>query len=296
MPDVVSPAPWTIQKALLWASEDFRKKGYDHPRLEAELLLGDVLKWDRVRLIVEGSAPLREDDLAQFRRNIVRRRSGEPLAYIVGHREFFGRKFFVDARVLIPRADTEILVEAALKKTQHRALFGRALDLCTGSGCIAISFAKHRPTWRVTGVDVSDDALVVARKNAIHHGALWGVRFLVGDLFAPLSPKERFELIVSNPPYISQADLETLEVTVRDFEPRLALAGGASGLDFYPRLARGALNSLVPGGILAVEVGAGQAADVEKIFVEAGFTDPERILDYGGHERVVLVRAPQKDV
>ncbi len=295
MTEVIAPAPWTIQKALLWASEDFRKKGFDHPRLEAELLLGDVLQLDRVRLIVEGATPLSEQDLAQFRKNILRRRGGEPLAYIVGHREFFGRKFFVDARVLIPRADTEILVEAALKKTEHRALFGRVLDLCTGSGCVAISFAKRRPTWRVTGIDVSEDAILVARKNAIHHGALWGVRFLVGDLFAPLSPKERFELIVSNPPYISQADLETLDTTVRDFEPRLALSGGTSGLDFYPRLASGALSSLVPGGVLAVEVGAGQASDVENIFLAAGFTDPERLKDYGGHERVVLARAPRHD-
>lgn len=295
MTDVVSPAPWTIQKALLWASEDFRKKGFDHPRLEAELLLGDVLQLDRVRLIVLGSAPLGDQDLTQFRQKILRRRSGEPLAYIVGHREFFGRKFFVDARVLIPRADTEILVEAALQKTQHRALFGRALDLCTGSGCIAISFAKRRPTWRVTGVDVSEEAISVARKNAVYHGALWGVRFLVGDLFQPLAAKERFELIVSNPPYIPQAELATLDVTVRDFEPRLALAGGDSGLDFYPRLAKGALKSLVPGGVLAVEVGAGQAEDVQRLFVEAGFTDPERVKDYGGHERVVLVRAPRSD-
>lgn len=293
MSDSTPPAPWTIQRALLWATDDFRKKSLSNPRLEAELLLGDVLGLDRVRLIVSANEELTGDDLRRFRDHILRRRSGEPLAYIVGHREFFGRKFFVDPRVLVPRPDTEILVEAALEKTEHRALFGRALDLCTGSGCIAISFAKRRPTWRVTGVDVSPGAIEVARKNALYHGALWGVRFLTGDLFEPLAPKERFELIVSNPPYVASGELEGLEATVRDFEPKLALLGGAAGLDFYPRLAHGARGALVPGGVLAVEVGAGQAAAVESIFLATGFIEPERLKDYAGHERVVVGRAPR---
>ncbi len=283
---------WTVQKAILWATSDFQKKGFETPRLEAELLLGAILNLDRVRLIVQGLQPLTETELADFREAIVRRRRGEPIAYILGHREFFGRRFFVDERVLIPRPDTEILVETALQKTKHRALFGRALDLCTGSGCIAVSFAKARPTWKVTATDISEEALGVARRNALQHGALWGVRFVSGDLFEPITG-ERFELILSNPPYIPAAEVAELDTGVKDFEPTLALDGGTSGLDFYPRLAKGAAAALVPGGILAVEVGAGQAPVVEREFQNAGFVETERFKDYGGHERVVCGRAPR---
>ncbi len=283
---------WTVQKAILWATDDFQKKGFETPRLEAELLLGAILNLDRVRLIVQAMQPLTETELADFREAIVRRRRGEPIAYILGHREFFGRRFAVDERVLIPRPDTEILVETALEKTKHRALYGRALDLCTGSGCVAVSFAKARPTWKVTATDVSEDALAVARKNALAHGTIWSLRFLSGDLFEPVAG-ERFEMILSNPPYIPEAEVAELDTGVKDFEPVLALSGGTDGLDFYPRLAQGARAALVPGGVLAVEVGAGQAPDVEHAFQAAGFVETERFKDYGGHERVVCGRAPR---
>lgn len=291
MSETAPTEAWTVQKAVLWATEDFRKKGIESPRLEAELLLGHILKLDRVRLILNAQKPLTDLELGAFRKAIVRRRGGEPMAYILGHREFFGRRFLVDENVLIPRPDTEILLETVLSKTKHRTLFGRALDLCTGSGCLAISFAKARPTWRVTGTDLSAQALEVARKNALSHGALWGVRFLVGDLFQALPSEEKFEIIMSNPPYIPTQDVAQLGVGVRDFEPHLALDGGQDGLDFYPRLAHGALGALIPGGVLAVEVGAGQAQKVEQLFVQAGFVAPQRFKDYGGHERVVCVRA-----
>ncbi len=292
MSETAPLTPWTIQKAVFWATDDFRKKGFQTPRLEAELLLGNVLSLDRVRLIVQANQPLSAEELAAFREVIMRRRGGEPLAYILGEREFFGRRFVVDPRVLIPRPDTEILVDVALDKTKHRTLYGRALDLCTGSGCIAISFAKARPTWRVTGTDISEEALQVARRNALNHGALWGVRFIDGDLFQPVQG-ERFEVILSNPPYIPEEEIERLESTVRDFEPRGALAGGGTGLDFYPRLVAGARAQLVPGGIFAVEVGAGQAKHVETIMRDGGFSEVERFKDYGGHERVICARAPR---
>lgn len=277
---------------LTWATDDFKKRGFATPRLEAEVLLCAVLDVDRVRLIVDGARPLTSEELSSYRSMIQRRRAGEPTAYIIGYREFFGRRFRVDSRVLIPRPDTEILLEVALEKTAHRSLYGRALDLCSGSGCIATSFALERPTWRVTGTDVSEAALDVARVNALALGALWGVRFVPGNLFDAVGPDERFEIVLANPPYIPREEVETLEPHVRDFEPRSALDGGVTGLDFYPLLAVGARKHLVPGGVLAVEVGAGQAEDVERIFSAHGFTDLERKKDYGGHERVVSARAP----
>jgi release factor glutamine methyltransferase len=287
---------WTIQKIAAWAADDFKKRGLESPRLEAEILLATVLGVDRVRLIIDGQRPLSEQDLSAYRAVIQRRRSGEPVAYILGKREFYGRDFFVDKRVLIPRPDTEILLEAALEKTAHRHLSGRALDLCTGSGCVALSFALERRTWQVTGTDLSDDALEVAQKNAVRLGALWGVRFVPGDLFAALKPGEKFELITANPPYIPDAEIAELEAGVRDFEPQSALAGGASGLDFYQRICQEARQFLVPGGVLAFEVGAGQAPDVERLLLAAGFERPERKRDLGGHERVVTAHAPKTAV
>jgi release factor glutamine methyltransferase len=279
---------------IAWATEDFKRRDLDSPRLEAEILLCAVLRVDRVRLIVDAKRPLSQKELSTYRSMIQRRRSGEPAAYIIGHREFHGREFHVNPRVLIPRPDTEILLEDALRRTAHRHLDGRALDLCTGSGCVAISFALARPTWRVTGTDLSEAALAVARRNALRHGALWGVRFVQGDLFASLGEGERFEIIVANPPYIPTQELASLDAGVRDFEPSSALDGGSDGLDFYPRLCEGSRKHLVPAGVLAVEVGAGQAAEVQAIFERAGFTDIERKKDYGGHERVVSGRAPRR--
>ncbi len=283
---------WTIQKVLKWAIDDFQKRGLESPRLEAEILLGEILQVDRVQLLLDGARPLSEQELTQYKSWILRRRKGEPSAYILGYREFFGERFLVDRRVLIPRPDTETLVEVALARTVHRDLQGRALDLCTGSGAVAISFALKRPTWVVTGTDIENGALEVARKNAESLGATWKLRFLAGDLFGALPPGERFELITANPPYIPLAEWETLEEHVRDFEPKVALVAGHDGLDFYRRLSKDALSRLVRGGVIAVEVGAGQADDVAQLFADAGYHSIEKAKDFGGHERVVSARAP----
>lgn len=285
---------WTIARVLSWATDDFKKKGLASPRLEAEILLGAILALDRVRLLVDSSRPLSAEELTSFKESIKRRRSGEPSAYILGKREFFGRNFIVNRHVLIPRPDTEILVEEALFRTAHRNLSGRALDLCTGSGCVAVSFALARRTWQITLTDSSEEALNVARRNAEKLGAVWGVRFLLGDLFSAIPDNERFELITANPPYIPTTEIAELDVGVRDFEPSQALDGGTDGLDFYPRLLEGARHHLVPGGVLAVEVGAGQAERVSRKFEQAGFSDIRRKKDYGGHERVVSGRAPRR--
>ncbi len=278
---------WSIGRVIRWAAEDFARKGFGSPRLDAELLLGHVLGVDRIRLIVDSARPLEESELTAYRELIKRRRRGEPIAYIRGEREFYGLPFKVDHRVLVPRPDTETLVETALQRTKERSLYGRALDLCTGSGCVAIAFAKSRPTWRVTASDVSDDALAVARENTERLGAVFNTSFVEGDLFAALPSGARFELITGNPPYIARPEIAELQVDVRDFEPRLALDGGEDGLDLVRRIVAQAPEFLEPSGVLALEIGFGQASAVAELFSARGFRDVARDRDYAGIERVV---------
>jgi release factor glutamine methyltransferase len=283
---------WSIASVLRWATDDFQRRGIPNARLDAELLLGHALSVDRIRLIIESKRVLSTPELDAFRQSIQRRRAGEPVAYILGAREFYGLPIHVDSRVLIPRPDTETLVEAALGRTAARSMYGRALDLCTGSGCVAIAFAKARPTWRVTGLDLSGEALAVARANALRAGAVWGVRFIESDLFDALEPGERFELVTANPPYIPSAEIAALDAGIRDFEPRLALDGGPDGLGVIRRILSGARARLVRGGVLGVEIGAGQSQAVSSLFESENFVDIERHRDYGGHERVISGRAP----
>jgi release factor glutamine methyltransferase len=278
---------WTIRRVITWAMEDLRKRGSPSPRLDVELLLGLVLKMSRVQLIIDADRPLAKEELGRYRALHQRRRSGEPVAYLTGVREFYGRPFRVDARVLIPRPDTEILVEVALARTRRISLSARVLDLCTGSGCVAITLGKERPTTRVLAVDLSPDALTVARENALRLGAV-NVGFAEGDLFSPLKRgRDKFDLITANPPYIAVGEIPTLQLDVRAFEPRLALAGGEDGLETVRRLVAEAPAFLAEGGVLAVEIGAGQAPDTRVIFERAGFSDIEAARDLGGHERVV---------
>lgn len=282
--------PWTVGRILGWATDDFRKRGMDAPRIDAEVLLAHVLGVDRVRLVVEAGRELAPEELARYRELIQRRRRAEPVAYLVGAREFYGLAFQVDRRVLVPRPDTETLVEEALERTRASHLQGNALDLCTGSGCVALAFASRRPTWHVIASDVSAEALAVARHNAERQGALGTVRLLLSDLDAALPPEARFDLITANPPYIPTADLATLMADVRDHEPHLALDGGPSGLAVVERVVEAARRRLSPGGVVALEVGHDQAPRVAALLERAGFEEVKRRRDYGGIERVVSAR------
>jgi release factor glutamine methyltransferase len=285
---------WTIQRVLAWAAEDFRRRGLDSPRLDAELLLAQVLGVDRIRLILDGSRVLDARELAAYRELIQRRRRAEPVAYILGVREFFGLPFHVDARVLVPRPDTETLVEVALERTRDLSLHGDALDLCTGSGCVAVAFAKRRPTWSVVGTDVSREAVTVAQGNAERLGAVWSARFVESDLDRALPDDARFDLVTANPPYIPTDEIPTLQADVRDHEPRLALDGGKDGLEVVRRVVAVAAKRLRPNGILALEIGAGQAAAVVRMLEAAGFDAIESRKDYGGIDRVVSGRRPAR--
>lgn len=278
---------WTIRRVIAWAADDLKKRGMPSPRLDVEVLLGHVLKVDRIALVIDADRPLSKDELANYRARHMRRRAGEPVAYLLGAREFYGRSFRVDKRVLIPRPDTETLVEVALERMKAISLSARVLDVCTGSGCVAITIARERPTMRVTAADISPGALVVARENAIRLGAPT-IGLVQSDLFAAFDPaRDKFDLITANPPYIADEEIPTLAVDIHKFEPRLALSGGADGLDLVRRILAEAPRFLAPGGVLAMEIGAGQSPDVIALFVEAGFGDVVARRDYGGHERVV---------
>lgn len=282
---------WSIKRVLGWAADDLRRRGNDSARLDVELLLGHVLGLDRIGLIMHAERPLSPAELAQFRELFKRRRAGEPVAYLLGTREFYGLTLRVDSRVLVPRPDSERLVEVALERTRARNMSGSALDLCTGSGCIAIAFARQRPTWDVTASDVSEDALSVARDNAHRTGAIRNLRLRQGSLFEAV-PGERFDLVTGNPPYIPSPDIAGLPADVRDFEPHLALDGGADGLDLVRRIAAQAPAFLQPGGVLALEIQFDQGERASDLFREHGYQDVQVARDLGGRDRVVSGYGP----
>jgi release factor glutamine methyltransferase len=283
---------WTIGSLIKWATDDFRARGIDSPRLDAELLVAHALGIDRTRVIIDAARPLDPAELATLRELVKRRRSHEPVAYLRGMREFYGLPFRVDRRVLIPRPDTEALVDVALARSSHVSLSMRLLDLCTGSGCVAITIARQRPTAKVLATDVSADALAVARENALRLGT-YNVAFLESDLFEKVPKEHRFDVITANPPYIPTAEIAGLSPDIRDFEPRQALDGGADGLQFIRRIVAEAPAFLDRDGVLAMEIGAGEAAVTRALFEEHGYRDIRIDLDYGKIERVASGIRPE---
>jgi release factor glutamine methyltransferase len=273
---------WTTLKVLNWTKEFLAAKGVENARLEAEWMLCAATGLDRVGLYLNFEKPLNDAELADYRAMVARRARREPLQHILGTQEFCGLDFEVTRDVLIPRRDTETLVSEAVSRMPGARSI---LDIGTGSGCIAVALAKQFPAAAVTATDISDTALVVARRNAERHGV--AIDFLTGSLLSPIAGRS-FDLIVSNPPYIPTHDIAELEPEVRDFDPRVALDGGTDGLDFYRSLIPAAEEHLNPGGWLLVEVGIGQAADVFRLFMETGgYFEPITALDPGRIERVV---------
>ncbi len=291
---VPAPKSWTIGSLITWAADDFRTRGIENPRLDAEVIVAYALSVTRMQLIIDSQRPLGTEELTRLRELVKRRRQREPVAYLQGKREFYGRDFKVDSRVLIPRPDTETLVDVALSRTGEKSLSMRALDLCTGSGCVGITLAKQRPTSSVVLTDLSADAVVVARENALRLGA-YNVTTLCGDLYSALGEYRKsapealrsFDLITANPPYIPSAEVETLVPDIRSFEPRLALDGGADGLSLVSRIVSEARKYLAPGGVLAMEIGDQEADATSELFTRAGFVDVRKTRDLGRIERVV---------
>ena len=277
---------WTIRKVLDWTRTYLAEKGVENSRLEAEWLLAETLRTDRMGLYLNLDKPLHAGELAAFRAVVARRARREPLQYILGTQEFMGLDFKVTPAVLIPRHDTEVLVEEALRRAAPGA---RILDIGTGSGCIAIVLAKRLAEASVVAVDISAEALGVARENAAANDVT--VDFRLGSLLAAVR-SEIFDVIVSNPPYIPAGDLAGLQPEVRDFEPPAALDGGADGLEVYRVLVPEALAQLAPGGWLVVELGIGQAEAVADLFRATGFMDIFTSRDPGSIDRVVGGRRP----
>lgn len=273
---------WTVLKVLDWTKGYLADKGVENARLESEWLLCAVLGLDRMGLYVNFDKPLTEAELTSFRGMVARRAKREPLQYILGSQEFMGLEFDVLPGVLIPRHDTEVLVTALIQRAGEQS---RILDIGVGSGCIAVALARALPQAEVVGVDNSPEALVLAQQNAARLGVR--ITLFAGSLFEPF-PGQKFDLIVSNPPYIPTTDLETLQPEVRDFEPIQALDGGPDGLDFYQRITQAAPAYLKPGGWLLFEVGVNQAEPVQKLFTRAGkFADLFTVKDHNLIERVV---------
>jgi release factor glutamine methyltransferase len=278
---------WTIGTILTWTKQYFGDKGVDNPRLDAEVLLSHILGKDRLYLYVNFDQPLQPDELAAYREAVKKRAQRVPVAYITGTKEFMGLRFSVSPAVLIPRPDTEILVEAALTRLADAAN-PYILDIGTGSGAIIISLLHKLPSARGVAVEISAQALAVAAKNAAGLGVAERLALRQGDLFAGAAG-EFFDAIVSNPPYIPDQEVAKLAPEVR-CEPSSALAGGADGLDFYRRIVANAARFLKPGGFVALEVGAGQAAAVAALADQQSGLKPAAVVnDYSGIERVVVL-------
>ncbi len=278
---------WTVKRMVAWMQADFARRGIESARLDADLLIARALGVERIALYLDPERPLSQGELGSIRALVERRRAREPMAYILGQREFYGRAFGVSRDVLIPRPDTETLVEAALAFLRAGAPEGPLLDLCTGSGAVAVTLAAECPGRDVIATDVSASALACARANALRHGVEGRVAWHHGDLFAALTPEARFACVTANPPYIASAEIETLAPEVSRFEPRLALDAGADALSFYRRIAREVRGHVVPGGAVFVEVGIGQAPAVRALFEAHGFVDLRSVRDLAGIERVV---------
>lgn len=280
------PDAWTPLKLLAWSQEWFAKKGVDAPRLTGELLLAHALRCDRVRLYLDFDKPMGEAELAAFRELVKRRADGEPTAYVLGRREFYGRPFLVTPDVLIPRPETELVVEAALSALPEG---GRALDLCAGSGAIGVTLALERKGARVVATELSPAALAVARRNAEALGA--SLALLEGDLYAPLPADARFDVVVGNPPYVPAAELPGLPREVRR-EPAMALDGGPDGLALLRRIVAEAPRWLLPRGTLVLEMHESHAERLPALCRDAGFAEAEARKDLAGLWRYVVARRP----
>jgi release factor glutamine methyltransferase len=298
----------TVLEVIQKSSVFLAQRGVDSPRLQTELLLAHVLQLPRMKLYLNFERALNEPEISALRELVQRRGQREPLQHLTGSTSFCGLEMAVNRHVLVPRPETELLAEAGWEflgknptsniqyptSNEQRAdsEIGAptALDFGTGSGCIAIALAVKCPKARVVAVDVSEDALAVARQNAVPAGVSERIEFLHGDGFAALPADALFDLIVSNPPYIPSAEIASLQPEVRDFDPRGALDGGADGLDFYRRLAAQAGDFLKPGGRIILEFGDGQADAVGKIFAAQMWIVEAVKVDYTQRHRILIAR------
>lgn len=282
-------AVWTIKEILNWTKQYFENKGVENPRLDAEVLLCAVLKCQRVKLYLDFDYPLSREELATMRKYVERRANFEPLAYIVGERAFMRNSLKVTPATLVPRPETELLVESLVKAAPYLQPEGavKILDIGTGSGAIIVSLLDYLPKAVGVGVDISNEALAVAKENAEKLGVKERVAFRQSDVFSRVPLEKKFDIIVSNPPYIPAADIAGLARDVQQ-EPRGALDGGADGLDFYRRICAEAAEHLAEDGLLAFEIGINQSEAVCALCLEHGFKKAVVRKDYAGIDRMIF--------
>jgi release factor glutamine methyltransferase len=284
---------------MLWSADYLKSKGVDSPRLDAEHILAHVLGLGRLEMYLQHERPLTARELDAFRPLLKRRAQREPLQYVLGRQAFRTLELEVGPGVLIPRPETESLVEEVLvwarayvgPTVTHATLHG--LDIGTGSGVIALSLLAEGPFARFRGVDVSPEAIEVSRRNAEQAGLQARFDLQLGSTFSGVPAGERFDVIVSNPPYVAETQRADLAPEIVDWEPEVALFGGADGLEVIREIVRGAPNHLRPGGLLALEVGLGQAADVATLMERHALVDARVRKDLAGRPRAVLANAPR---
>ena len=277
---------WTINSLLNWTVNYFKSKNIQSARLDAEVLLSHVLRQERIYLYVHFDEPMEQNELSKFREYVKKRAQHVPIAYIIGEREFMGLPFKVTKDTLIPRPDTEILVENVLNNVDKDKEI-EIVDIGTGSGAIILSLLVNLPKAQGKTVDISSKAIEVAKENAVNLQVNDRCEFFVGDLFAPLNDN-KFDVIVSNPPYIPQKDIATLEDDVKEYEPVSALTDGGDGLSYYRRLLSEGKAYIKENGFIALEIGIYQSEDVKQIAMDNGWKDIKIIKDYAGIDRVVL--------
>jgi release factor glutamine methyltransferase len=287
---------WTIKDILKATTDYFKGKGIENPRLDAEVLLAHQLKSDRLSLYLNLDKPLTKDEISGYRTSVKRRVQREPLQYITGIQEFWSLEFVVGPQALIPRPESEMLVEQALcllKETgKERGYAPSILDVGTGCGALAVSLACEMEHAKIQATDISSTALELARLNAEKHGVIDRFEFLEGDLLKPLENLEKgFDVILSNPPYVASEEFEALPPEVRDYEPRLALDGGKGGMRYVERLIREAADYLIPGGWLLVEMAPHQTRESLKLVKQTGaYGEMRRKKDYDHRYRIVAAQ------
>ncbi|MGZ0169232.1 MAG: peptide chain release factor N(5)-glutamine methyltransferase [Planctomycetales bacterium] len=281
---------WTVKKVLDWTIGHLKQHGSESPRLDAEILLAHARGCQRIQLYTQYDTPLEPDERATMRDLVRRRATLEPVAYLVGFREFFGLDFEVEPGVLIPRPDTESLVVTALEVLNELSS-PSVLDICTGTGCVPIAIASNCEAAVLTAIELDDHVHQIAQRNIQKHELTNRISLLQGDLFSPLSSDASFDVITANPPYVTDEEMNTLQPDVRLHEPQLALRGGSDGLDIVRRLIAESPLRLTDGGTLLLEIGDQQSEAVTQLFADANKYEPAQIVkDLGGHSRVVWAR------
>jgi release factor glutamine methyltransferase len=281
---------WTIQKLLTWITAHFTEKNIDAPRLSAELLLSHILALKRIELYTQFNRVVEKEQLSRLHELVKRAAGNEPIAYLTGKKEFYSLEFEITKDCLIPRPETELLVERAVEFLRSRNGEQLVCDLCTGCACVAVAIGTKFANCKILATDISDTALSVAEKNVVKYGLQNRLKLLRGDLFEPIVPDPvKFDLIVCNPPYVSQPQYENLPKNVKDFEPKQALLAGTDGLDLIKKIIASAGAFLKPAAALMLEIADDHGPAVRKLLEDATLYENISIeKDYSGRDRLAI--------